>query len=316
MRRGAKGSGRQRGTTPTDSSIATGEREQGGKLLGEEAFPVLAADLASLPSEQAPCPQRHRCAIRVCKAAWICRTRKESDMPGKILVVDDEPDLELLIRQKFRKQIRDKEFEFVFARNGVDALEKLQTDPQIDLVLADINMPEMDGLTLVEKLDDLNPILRAVIISAYGDMANIRGAMNRGAYDFITKPIDFQDLEITINRTLHHVQQYLQQVARLTDAAAAVEAGQFDPETLDGVAKCGGELGRLARVFQQMAREVYAREQRLKQEVQELRIKIDQARKARLVAEVTESDYFRRLQQTAHALRSRATEQTAKGEQP
>jgi YesN/AraC family two-component response regulator len=237
-------------------------------------------------------------------------------MPAKILVVDDEVDLELLIRQKFRRQIRDREFEFVFARNGVEALKTLHTDPQFDLVLADINMPEMDGLTLVEKLDDLNPILRAVIISAYGDMANIRGAMNRGAYDFITKPIDFQDLEITINRTLHHVQQYLQQVARLTDAAAAVEAGQFDPETLDGVAKCGGELGRLARVFQQMAREVYAREQRLKQEVQELRIKIDQARKARLVAEVTESDYFRRLQQTAHALRSRATEQTAEGEQP
>jgi YesN/AraC family two-component response regulator len=236
-------------------------------------------------------------------------------MPGKILVVDDEPDLELLIRQKFRKQIRDKEFEFVFARNGVDALEKLQTDPQIDLVLADINMPEMDGLTLVEKLDDLNPILRAVIISAYGDMANIRGAMNRGAYDFITKPIDFQDLEITINRTLHHVQQYLQQVARLTDAAAAIEAGEFDVASLDVVAECGGELGRLGRVFQQMAREVYAREQRLKQEVQELRIKIDEARKARLVAEVTESDYFRRLQQRAHALRSRAAEQAGEGEQ-
>jgi YesN/AraC family two-component response regulator len=236
-------------------------------------------------------------------------------MPAKILVVDDEPDLELLIRQKFRRQIRAKEFEFVFARNGVDALETLQTDPQIDLVLADINMPEMDGLTLVEKLDDLNPVLRAVIISAYGDMANIRGAMNRGAYDFITKPIDFQDLEITINRTLHHVQQYLQQVARLTDTAAAIEAGEFDAASLDVVAECGGELGRLGRVFQQMAREVYAREQRLKQEVQELRIKIDETRKARLVAEVTESDYFRRLQQRAHALRSRAAEQTGEGEQ-
>jgi YesN/AraC family two-component response regulator len=135
-------------------------------------------------------------------------------MPAKILVVDDEPDLELLIRQKFRRQIRDKEFEFVFARNGVEALNTLQTDQAIDLVLTDINMPEMDGLTLLAKLDDLNPILRTVIISAYGDMANIRAAMNRGAYDFLTKPIDFQDLEITIHRTLHHVQQYLQQVAR------------------------------------------------------------------------------------------------------
>jgi YesN/AraC family two-component response regulator len=235
-------------------------------------------------------------------------------MPAKILVVDDELDLELLIRQKFRRQIRDREFEFVFARNGVEALKALHADAQIDLVLADINMPEMDGLTLLEKLDDLNPALRAVIISAYGDMANIRAAMNRGAYDFITKPIDFHDLEITINRTLHHVQQHLQQVARLTDAAAAVEAGEFDPVSLDVVAKQGGELGRLARVFQQMAREVYAREQRLRQEVQELRIKIDQARKARLVAEVTESDYFRRLQQQARALRSRAAAQAGPGE--
>lgn len=237
-------------------------------------------------------------------------------MPAKILVVDDEPDLELLIRQKFRKQIRDKEFEFVFALNGVEALNTLQMDPGIDLVLTDINMPEMDGLTLLMKLNDLNPILKAVIISAYGDMANIRVAMNRGAYDFLTKPIDFQDLEITINRTLHYVQQYLRQVARLTDAAVAVEAGEFEPESLEVVARQGGELGRLARVFQQMAREVYVREQRLKQEVQELRIKIDQARKERLVAEVTESDYFRRLQQQAHTLRSRAAEQTGKGEQP
>jgi YesN/AraC family two-component response regulator len=236
-------------------------------------------------------------------------------MSAKILVVDDELDLELLIRQKFRRQIRDREFEFVFARNGVEALKTLHTDPQIDLVVADINMPEMDGLTLLEKLDDLNPVLRAVIISAYSDMANIRAAMNRGAYDFITKPIDFQDLEITINRTLRHVQQYLQQVARLTDTAAAIEAGEFDVASLDFVAECGGELGRLGRVFQQMAREVYAREQRLTQEVQELRIKIDQARKARLVAEVTESDYFRRLQQRAHALRSRAAEQAGEGEQ-
>jgi YesN/AraC family two-component response regulator len=235
-------------------------------------------------------------------------------MPAKILVVDDEPDLELLIRQKFRRQIRDKEFEFVFARNGVEALNTLQTDQAIDLVLTDINMPEMDGLTLLAKLDDLNPILRTVIISAYGDMANIRGAMNRGAYDFLTKPIDFQDLEITIHRTLHHVQQYLQQVARLTDAAVAVEAGEFKPECLEAVVKQGGELGRLAQVFQQMAREVYAREQRLKQEVQELRIKIDHGRKARLVAEVTESDYFRRLQQQAHTLRSRTAEQMGEGE--
>src|SRR5512135_2118371 len=117
-------------------------------------------------------------------------------MPVKILVVDDEPDLELLVRQKFRRHIREGQFNFVFARNGVEALQKLHDEPDIDLVLTDINMPEMDGLTLLVKLNELNLLLKAVIVSAYGDMENIRTAMNRGAADFLTKPIDFHDLEI------------------------------------------------------------------------------------------------------------------------
>lgn len=226
-------------------------------------------------------------------------------MLAKILVVDDEPDLELLIRQKFRKQIRNQSIQFVFAHNGVEALTILQEEQDVDLVLTDINMPQMDGLTLLEKLPHLSPILRAIIISAYGDMANIRTAMNRGAYDFLTKPIDFQDLEITVNRALEHVKQYLQYVSRLTDAAKAIETGEFDCTSLDDIAKNTDELGRLARVFQDMAREVYAREQRLQQQVQELRIEIDQAGKERQVAEVTESDYFRRLQEEAQRLRAR-----------
>lgn len=126
---------------------------------------------------------------------------------AKILVVDDETDLEILIKQKFRKQIRQNEYEFVFAINGVDALEKLSTEPDMDLVLSDINMPEMDGLTLLTKLHELNPLLKSVIVSAYGDMENIRTAMNRGAYDFITKPINFEDLTITMEKTLKHVQE-------------------------------------------------------------------------------------------------------------
>jgi sigma-B regulation protein RsbU (phosphoserine phosphatase) len=124
-------------------------------------------------------------------------------MPAKILVVDDEPDLEHLVRQKFRQQIRNKEFEFLFSQNGVEALQQLQNDTAIDLVLTDINMPEMDGLTLLTKIKELqNPLLRSVIVSAYGDMENIRTAMNRGAYDFVLKPIDLGDLEITINKSL------------------------------------------------------------------------------------------------------------------
>lgn len=131
-------------------------------------------------------------------------------MPSKILVVDDEPDLEILIRQKFKKQIRQQELQFIFVHNGVEALLKIQAEPDIDIVLTDINMPEMDGLTLLTKLNEQNSLIKAIIISAYGDIENIRIAMNRGAFDFLTKPIDFQDLEITTNKTLQYVQQMKQ----------------------------------------------------------------------------------------------------------
>jgi adenylate cyclase len=126
---------------------------------------------------------------------------------SKILVVDDESDLQILIKQKFRKQIRNNEYEFVFAMNGNEALEQLELHPDIDVVLSDINMPEMDGLTLLSKINEKHSILKSVIVSAYGDMENIRTAMNRGAFDFITKPVDFNDLELTINKTLKFVQQ-------------------------------------------------------------------------------------------------------------
>lgn len=126
---------------------------------------------------------------------------------AKILVVDDEADLETLIKQKFRRQIREKEYEFIFAINGVDALIKIESEPNVDIVLSDINMPEMDGLTLLGKLSELKPLLKSVIVSAYGDMENIRTAMNRGAFDFITKPINFEDLIITIEKTIKHSNQ-------------------------------------------------------------------------------------------------------------
>lgn len=123
-------------------------------------------------------------------------------MSVKILVVDDEPDLELIIRQKFRSQIRDKSYEFAFAQNGVQALTRLAEDPGIQIILTDINMPEMDGLTLLTKIKELeNPLYRAIIVSAYGDLENIRTAMNRGAFDFVVKPVDLTDLEITIKKS-------------------------------------------------------------------------------------------------------------------
>ena len=123
----------------------------------------------------------------------------------RLLVVDDEEDLELLIRQRFRRHIRQGELDFVFAHNGKEAIEKLAEDSEIRLVLSDINMPVMDGLTLLSQLEEIRPEIRAVIVSAYGDMENIRTAMNRGAFDFVTKPIDFKDLEITIRKTLRHI---------------------------------------------------------------------------------------------------------------
>ena len=124
----------------------------------------------------------------------------------KIMVVDDEVDLEFMIRQKFRKQIKDGAYDFVFAHHGLEALSKLIEQPEIGLILSDINMPEMDGLTLLSRLKELkNPLLKTVIVSAYGDMDNIRTAMNRGAFDFLTKPISFDDLEITINKTLEEI---------------------------------------------------------------------------------------------------------------
>ena len=128
--------------------------------------------------------------------------------PYKILVVDDEPDLEPLILQRMRRNIRAGRYAFVFAHNGVEALEVLQREADIDMVVSDINMPQMDGLTLLEQIPKVDPNIRSVIVSAYGDMRNIRTAMNRGAFDFVTKPLDFEDLQITIERTLTHMAEW------------------------------------------------------------------------------------------------------------
>ena len=132
----------------------------------------------------------------------------------KILVVDDEPDLERLVLLRMRREVRSGMYEFLFAHNGVEALDVLERDGDVDMVLSDINMPQMDGLTLLEQIPKVDPDLRAVIISAYGDMKNIRVAMNRGAFDFIIKPIDFEDFRVTIARTLSHM-------AMLRDALAS-----------------------------------------------------------------------------------------------
>lgn len=152
----------------------------------------------------------------------------------KILVVDDEPDLQMLILQRFRKQIRNDEYEFFFAENGEEALTVLGESQNISLVLSDINMPKMDGLTFLSETQKLeNPMFKTIIVSAYGDMENIRTAMNRGAFDFVTKPIDFNDLNATIDKTL-------KEIAMIKDGIMhkkTLEAVQSDLETAARIQK-------------------------------------------------------------------------------
>lgn len=142
-------------------------------------------------------------------------------MTVKVLVVDDEPDLEMLLRQKFRRQIREGQYEFLFAQDGLDALTKVRANSDIDIIMTDINMPRMDGLTLLSKLKEEEVLAKSVIVSAYGDMSNIRTAMNRGAFDFVTKPIDFNDLEITLSKTWEQI-RVLKQAAREHEQLQAI----------------------------------------------------------------------------------------------
>lgn len=152
-------------------------------------------------------------------------------MTSRILVVDDEPDLEALLVQKFRRQIREGLIEFVFAGDGVEAMAVLEQGASVDMVVTDINMPRMDGLTLLQKLQEGSERKSTVIVSAYGDMANIRTAMNRGAFDFLTKPIDFADLEATIDKTIRHVEflRDAQQRQATAERASAALARYFSP---------------------------------------------------------------------------------------
>ena len=145
-----------------------------------------------------------------------------SEPTFKILVVDDEPDLEHLMRQRLRRDVRAHRYELLFAHNGIEALEVLRSRNDIDMVLSDINMPQMDGLTLLDQIPQVDPNIRAVIVSAYGDMSNIRTAMNRGAFDFVTKPIDFGDLKITIDKTLRHL-EVLRDALRTRDKLVAIQ---------------------------------------------------------------------------------------------
>jgi len=167
----------------------------------------------------------------------------------KILAVDDEPDFELLLTQRFRRQIREGEFTFLFAHDGEEALAALAAEPDIDLMLLDINMPVMDGLTLLARLREERMPVKAIIVSAYGDMTNLRTAMNRGAFDFVTKPVDLNDLEITIRKTLDDIGR-LREIERQRAVAERARnnlSRYFSPNLVEMLAERDEPLGAVRR---------------------------------------------------------------------
>jgi CheY-like chemotaxis protein len=225
---------------------------------------------------------------------------------GCLLVVDDNE----MNRDTLSRHLERQGHTVAAAENGRRALEMVTTH-RFDLVLLDIRMPEVDGYQVLQRLkdDDTWRDIPVIMISALDEIDSVVRCIEMGAEDYLPKPFDPVLLKARISACLEKKRlrdqevAYLQNVARVTAAAAAVEAGEFEPESLADVAQRTDGLGQLARVFQSMAREVYAREQRLKQQVQELRIELSEARQARQVAEITESDYFRQLQAEAQNLR-------------
>ncbi|HEV8529465.1 MAG TPA: response regulator [Actinomycetes bacterium] len=226
--------------------------------------------------------------------------------PGFVLVVDDDGVNRLLLSRALERdghQVRT-------AANGLEALEALR-DGLFDCVLLDVLMPEIDGYQVLEHMRS-DPKLRrtpVIMISALEDVESVVRCIEMGAEDYLPKPFDPVLLRARIKAGLARKrlddleQEYLEQVGQVVVAAAAVEAGTFERTQLDGVASRDDALGQLARVFQQMATEVRAREQRLKREVRKLRIEIDEARAARQVAEITETEYFQDLQRKVSELR-------------
>jgi two-component system, cell cycle response regulator len=226
--------------------------------------------------------------------------------PGFVLVVDDDAVNRLLLARALERD----DHHVRAVANGLEALQALR-DGVFDCVLLDVLMPEMDGYEVLEHIRN-DPKLRrtpVIMISALEDIQSVVRCIEMGADDYLSKPFDPVLLRARINAGLARKQlddleqEYLEQVDHVVAAAAAVEAGTFERRQLDDVARRDDALGQLARVFQRMATEVRARERRLKQEVRKLRIEIDEARAARQVAEITETEYFQDLQRKVSELR-------------
>ncbi len=228
--------------------------------------------------------------------------------PGTILVVDDD----MLNRVVLSTNLQEQGYEVATAEDGRQALEMLESQP-FDVVLLDLLMPEMDGYQVLEQMkrDNVQREIPVIIISALDEMESILRCIEMGATDYLPKPFDAGLLRARLNASLANKRlrdielEYLEQVNHVIQAAGAVESGVFECDSLNPVAARDDALGQLARVFQNMARQVYAREQSLRQQVQELRIEIDEVKKAHAVAEITETDYFRELCNKAQRLRER-----------
>ena len=236
-------------------------------------------------------------------------TNPSPSTPASSLLVVDDNSMNRIMLSRYITKLG---YQATLAENGRQALEKLQGEP-FDLVLLDVQMPEMDGYQVLEHLK-ADPRLRdipVIMISAVEELESVVRCIELGAQDYLPKPFNPVLLRARLSASLERKWlrdqevDYLQQVGRVTAAAAAIRANTFESESLDEVARRSDELGQLALVFQEMARQVYAREQQLQRQVQQLRIEIDHAKKAREVAEITESDYFQQLLGKADELRNR-----------
>jgi DNA-binding response OmpR family regulator len=295
------------------SALLAGDRESARADLGRIATALrqltalLANPFAEAPPPAEPPAEPEPPATGEAPAAEeleaLCEGRG-----GHVLIVDDNHDNRAMLARGLLRQGHD----FALARDGAQALDMLACGA-FDLVLLDVLMPGMDGFEVLRRLKD-DPGLRhvpVIMISALDQLDAVVRCIETGAEDYLPRPFNPVLLQARVGACLEKKRlrdqelEYLRNVALVADAAAAVEGGTFDPDGLAGVAGRADALGRLARVFQSMAREVAARELRLRQQVEKLRVEVDEARKQRQVAEITETDYFQQLQQKVEGLRSR-----------
>jgi two-component system, cell cycle response regulator len=237
-------------------------------------------------------------------------TYERSSHPGGSLLVVDDNSMNRIMLSRYLTKLG---YRVTLAENGRQALDKLQGEP-FDLVLLDVEMPEMNGYQVLQqfKADTRLRDIPVIMISAVEELESVVKCIELGAQDYLPKRFNPVLLRARLTACLERKRlrdqeiDYLQQVGRVTAAAAAIKANTFQPESLDEVARRSDGLGQLALVFQEMARQVYARERQLKQQVQQLRIEIDHVRKAREVADITESEYFQQLLGKADELRNKA----------